>query len=430
MSAAAETLPTSAASSRRIALGLLLAAYTLSFLDRQIVGVLLEPIKAEFALSDTQLGFLSGTAFALFYATLGIPVAWLADRGNRKRIILWSLAIWSVMTAVCGFAQNFTQLALARIGVGIGEAGSSPPSHSIIADLYSREERSGAMGVLGLGAYIGSALGILVGGLVAQEYGWRAAMFVAGFPGLVLVAVIAFTLREPQRRVSETKSHLVAARASVWDGFRAVAASPALCHLTIGFALLSFISYGKAQWTVSFMVRSYGVDIGTAGLLSAPVLLLGAGAGALVGGWLSDRFGRRDSRHCAWVIFLSQLAAFPFTLVWYFASDLALGVPFWICASVLGNFFLGPSFAIVQSLAPARLRATVAAIVLFIVNLIGLGLGPQLVGVASDLLAPRLGSESLRYALTIASLAGLWGAYHYWRVGTHYARELASSSES
>ncbi len=427
MSATAATLPT-VASSRRVALGLLLAAYTLSFLDRQIVGVLLEPIKSEFALSDTQLGFLSGTAFALFYATLGIPVAWLSDRGNRKRIILWSLGIWSAMTAVCGFAQSFTQLVIARIGVGIGEAGSSPPSHSIIADLYPREERSGAMGILGLGAYIGSALGIFVGGLVAQEYGWRAAMLVAGLPGLVLVIVIKFALQEPPRRATEARTSVAGDRASVWDGFRAVAASPAMCHLIAGITLLSFISYGKAQWTVSFVVRSYGLDIGAASLIVAPVTLVAAGGGALLGGWLADRFGRRDPRYCAWVILISQLVAMPFLLAWYFASDLRLGVTFWIFSSVLANFFLGPTFAMIQSLAPVRQRATVAAIMLFVVNLIGLGLGPQLVGIASDLLAPRFGAESLRYALAAASLVGVWGAYHYWRGGVHYAREIAVPS--
>jgi MFS family permease len=406
----------------------LLAAYTLSYLDRQIVGVLLEPIKSEFALSDTQLGFLSGTAFALFYATLGIPVAWLADRGNRKRIIMWSLGIWSVMTAVCGFAQSFAQLAIARIGVGIGEAGSSPPSHSIIADLYAREERSGAMGILGLGAYIGSALGIFVGGLVAQAYGWRAAMLVAGLPGLVLVVVIKYALREPPRRAPEARTHIAGDRASVWDGFRAVAASPAMTHLIAGITLLAFISYGKSQWTVSFVVRSYGLDIGAASLLVAPVTLLASGGGALLGGWLADRFGRRDPRYCAWVILVGQLAAMPFLLAWYFASDLRIGVPFWIISSVLANLFLGPTFAMIQSLAPVRQRATVAAIMLFILNLIGLGLGPQLVGIASDLLAPRFGAESLRYALAAASLVGVWGAYHYWRGGVHYAREIAVPS--
>jgi MFS family permease len=427
LSASAATLPT-AANSRRVALGLLLAAYTLSYLDRQIVGSLLEPIKSEFALSDTQLGFLSGTAFALFYATLGIPVAWLADRGNRKRIILWSLGIWSVMTAVCGFAQSFTQLVMARIGVGIGEAGSSPPSHSIIADLYAREERSGAMGVLALGAYIGSALGTFVGGLVAQEYGWRAALLVAGLPGLVLVAVIKYALVEPPRQAPEARSRVAGDRASIADGFRAIAASPALYHLIAGITLLSFIAYGKAQWTVSFVVRSYGLDIGAASLIVAPVTLLAGGGGALLGGRLADYFGRRDPRYCAWVIVVGQLASMPFLLGWYFATDLRVGVPLYFCSAVLAGFYLGPSFAMIQTLAPVRQRATVAAIMLFILNLIGLGLGPQLVGLASDLLAPRFGAESLRYAMAVASLAGAWGAFHYWRGGVHYAREIAVPS--
>lgn len=334
------------------------------------------------------------------------------------------------MTALCGLAQSFTQLVLARIGVGIGEAGSSPPSHAIIADLYPREERAGAMGIFSLGVALGGMLATLLGGLVAHEYGWRAALLIAGLPGLVLAVIIRFMLPNPPRRAAEIFSHTQSAPPSVLDGFRAVLASPAMCHVIAGVTLVSFLNYGKTQWTMSFFVRSHGLDTGEASLIIAPLQLLGIGGGALLGGWLADRLSRRDLRWTAWIIVLAQVLSLPFWVYWYLTDDLRTGVAAWGCALVLTNFYVAPSFAMVQSLAPPRARATCAAIMLLILNLVGLGLGPQLVGISSDWLAEDFGAASLRYTLAGGSFVALWGAYHYWRGGAHYARELAAPAKN
>ncbi len=411
------------ASYRRYALFVLVMVYTSSHVDRQIMGILIQPIKEEFLVSDTALGFLSGFAFALFYATLGLPVAVWADRGNRRNIIALAITLWSGMTALCGFAGSFIQLALCRIGVGVGEAGSSPPSHAMIADLYPPEQRSGALGIYALGVYIGVMLGFLIGGFVAQEFGWRWAFLIVGLPGLLIALIVRFTLIEPPRGHSENRAPPME-KGSIKKGFAHLMKSPASFHLTFGCTLTAFVGYGSVIWVPAFLIRSHGINVAEAGLILAPMVGILGGIGAFFGGKLADYLAQKDLRWNAWVVSCAKLAAIPGIFVFYLADDLTTALWAYAPVSILGAFYLGPTFAMIQSSAPLHMRAMAAAILLFILNIIGLGAGPQLVGIISDLLNPSVGTDSLRYALLSVSMMTLWAAIHYFFAGHHYRREV------
>ena len=414
---------TISAAYRRYALFVLVLVFTSSHIDRQIMGILIQPIKEEFLVSDTALGFLGGFAFALFYATLGLPVAVWADRGNRRNIIALAVALWSGMTALCGFTTSFIQLALCRIGVGVGEAGSSPPSHAMIADLYPPEQRSGALGIFGLGIYIGVMFGFLIGGYVAQYLGWRWAFVIVGLPGLLIALIVRFTLIEPPRGHSEQLAPPIE-KGSIKKGFAYLMKSPASFHVTIGSTLLSFIGYGAVIWVPAFLIRSHGVGLAQVGTILAIMIGVLGCCGALFGGKLADHLAQKDLRWNAWVVACVQLAAVPAIFVVYLADDLTTAL--WAYAPVvfLGAFHIGPTFAMIQSLAPLHLRAMAAAILLFITNIIGLGAGPQIVGILSDLLNPRFGQDSLRYALLSVSMIAIWAAIHYFIAGHHYRRAI------
>lgn len=426
---------------RRYALLILVLGYTSSHVDRNIVGILMEPIKADLLLSDTQLGFLSGIAFAIFYATLGIPIALWADRGNRRNIIAWAIAIWSGMTALCGFAQNFVQLAAARVGVGIGEAGSSPPSHSMIADMYPPNERASAMAIYSLGVYFGVMIGFLVGGWVAVWYGWRSAFFVVGLPGLILALLVRFTLVEPARGGADGMApekqdalNLRSAIAVVKDGFRHLWRTAAARHVVIGVTITSFVGYGGVMWGPAFLIRTHGMSIGEVSTFLALMVGIVGGLGAYVGGRMTDRLAARDTRWSTWVVAWAKLLVVPFIIAFYLSDNWAAfhigGYPIsilwviYIPISFLGAFYLGPSFAMIQTLTPPAKRALASAVMLFIINIIGLGFGPQFVGIISDVLNNSFGfgKESLRWALFGTAMLNLWAAAHYFLAGYHLKR--------
>lgn len=413
---------------RRYALLVLLLVFTSSHLDRQILAILLEPIKHELALSDTQLGFLSGIAFAIFYATLGIPMAMWADRGNRRNIITLALTVWSGMTLLCGLAAGFWQLALARIGVGVGEAGANPPSHSIIADLYPPAERATAMGTFSLGINFGLLLGFLVGGWINQWYGWRAAFWVAGAPGLALALLVRFTLREPPRGYAEglqTVSHEAPSLGAV---VRYMWSTPALRHIAAGATLASFVGYGVVLWLPAFLVRSHGLKSGMVGTVLALLFGIFGGVGTYMGGRLADRLARRDIRWNVWVVGAALLVALPFSLSFYLARSTEMALVFSLVPALLGGMYLGPSFALNQGLVSVRMRSVASALLLFIANIIGLGLGPQTVGILSDLFSVRYGSESLRYALLTLACVNVWTAFHYFMAGRTLQADLGKAS--
>ncbi len=406
---------------RTLTLTLLTLTYFFSYMDRQILAILQELIKADLQLSDTQLGLLGGFAFAVFYATLGIPAARLADRGNRKRLVAIALALWSAMTAMAGLAQNFLQLLLARIGVGIGEAGSSPPSHSMIADLYPPEKRAGAMAVYSLGVVLGAAFGTIIGGTVANYFGWRAAMFAVGLPGLVLAVLVWLFVVEPRRGLSD------AARAAeqhdaippLGVGFASLWRNPAARHLVTAVTLTSMIGYGLTHWGPSFMIRTLGVDILTISLIVAPIGGICGTISAVGGGKLADRLAGRHGLHAqSWMVAVLKIVALPFALAFYLVPIPAVAIGLYFVAVLFQNSYLGPTFALIQGLAPVRLRALWAAITLLVINLIGLGLGPTLIGVISDSLRPSLGeAEALRWAMFVFGAITPWAIFHYWRAG-------------
>lgn len=411
---------------RGLTLALLTITYFFSFMDRQILAILLEPIKADLKLSDTQLGLLSGLVFAIFYATLGIPVARVADRANRRNIIAISLALWSGATAACGLAQNFAQLMLARIGVGVGEAGSGPPSHSIIADLYPPEKRASAMSIYSLGVLLGGGMGMAIGGIVASAHGWRAAMFVVGLPGLLLALIVRLLVVEPPRGLSDGGAvHERPAAPSLFQGITSIWHDAAARHLIAGMTVTSLVGYAVTGWGPSYMQRSLGFSLlDISRYVALPAALVGS-ASALIGGFLADRAARRSG---IWaqsrVVAGMKAIAFPFSIAFYFVQDASLALGCYFVSYIFAGAYIGPTFAMIQHLAPLRQRATWAALSLLTINLLGLGIGPLAVGQISDWLRPAYGAESLRYAMLGVSLLTPWAVYHYWRAG-HLMRKMS-----
>lgn len=426
-----ETADQRALRRRSLTLLLLTLVYFFSFMDRYILSILLELIKADLGLSDTQLGLLSGFAFALFYATLGIPVAWLADRHSRRDIIAISLTLWSAMTALCGTAQGFLQLLIYRIGVGVGEAGSSPPSHSIIADLYPPEKRAGAMGIYSTGVVLGGGFGAIIGGVIASAYGWRWAMAAVGLPGILLAIIVRLTMVEPRRGLSDPPSQVrdTSALPSLFDGLKSLFACPPAIHLILAVTITSLVGYATANFGPSYLQRSFGMTLIQVSLIYAPAVALAGAFGGIMGGRIADTLGRRHGLHVqAWFVAALKLIALPFTVLFYFTYDLTTGFAAIIISYLLASSYLGPSFALIQGLAPTRMRAVWAAITLLVINLIGLGLGPSVTGILSDLYKPIFGAESLRYALMSASLLTPWAIFHYWRAGVLLQRMNAAKS--
>jgi predicted MFS family arabinose efflux permease len=391
----------------RYVLGLLFVVFVFNFIDRQILSILLEPIKRDLGASDTQMGFLTGIAFALFYTVAGIPIARLADRGSRRTIIALGLAAWSGMTALSGIARTFGQLALARIGVGVGEAACSPPAHSLLADYFPPERRATALAIYSMGIHVGVLFGFLIGGWVSQLFGWRAAFFVVGLPGLVLALVVRCTVREPPRL------HMTATPLSNAEAARTLWALGSFRHMALGAALHSFAAYGVAAWAPAFLARVHHMEPGAIGTWLGLISGIGGAIGAVSGGVLADRLGARDRRWTLWVPAIASVVEVPFWfafLLWpSHVPALLLGIP----GIVGGAMWLGPVFATVQNLVRPDMRALASAILLFVINLIGLGVGPQAVGVLNDLLAPAYGPAAVRYSLLIVGFMNVWASVHF-----------------
>ncbi len=414
---------------RTYVLCVLVVVYVFNFLDRQIVTILAEPIKVDLGLNDTQIGLMTGLAFAVFYTVLGIPLARLADRANRVSIITAALTIWSGMTALCGLAQNFWQMLAARIGVGVGEAGCSPPAHSIIADYYPPHERASALSIYALGIPIGSILGYLIGGWVAELYGWRTAFFVAGIPGLALAVLVKFSIREPIRGMSDVGSTAPIAQPPVRDSLRTLGRSKAMIHIAMGGALTSFVGYGLGQWLPAYFIRIHELGIAETATYFGLVIGVASAIGTFLGGTLADRLAIKDRRWYTWLPAAGVLIAFPFYVVGMLVANPYLAIAIFVVPSLLNSLWLGPAFGSIQNLAPAPMRAMASAMLLFVLNIIGLGLGPFLVGVLSDLLSPSFGSDSLQYAILIATLAYFWAGAHFLLAGKTIRQELDARAE-
>lgn len=398
----------------------LLIVYIFNFVDRQIVALLMEPIKHDLGLSDTQLGFMSGIAFALFYTVVGLPIARLADRGNRVSIIAIAIALWSGMTALSGLATNFWQLAAARIGVGIGEAGCTPPAHSLISDYFPPKERSRAIAIYMMGVPLGVLFGFLIGGWVNELYGWRVAFIALGLPGIVMAIVVKLTLREPVRGQFE-QGEYAETGLTYLEAFKSLWASKAYRHLVVAMSLTAFVGSGIGQWEAAFFIRNHGM---TTGELGTWLALMGGAAGAVgifAGGEISQRLGGENmARQTKVVMYATLLMIIPgfaaFMLENKYLALLSLGL-----LNILYFVHYGPGFSAILSLVPANMRATASALTLLLINLIGAGLGPQVIGLLSDSLQGSVGNNSLRFSLLLVLLVIFAAAFYFYRASKQMA---------
>jgi MFS family permease len=442
----------------RYAMWLLLGIYVINFLDRQVINILAEPIKQDLKLADWQLGLMSGLAFAVFYTFLGIPIARLAERKNRAVIIGTSVAVWSGFTALCATAGNFAQLVLYRIGVGVGEAGCTPPAHSLIVDYVPKEKRASALAFYSMGTPIGSLLGLIMGGMIADAYGWRVAFLIAGVPGLLFAVLAIFTLKEPRRLMAQHAAQVSANMASFGDTVRYLAKRNTFWFIAFAAAIKAFIGYGHAPFTASFFLRNHaaeiaqladfwgdilGIELGPIGFIGLALGVISGAAGTLgawLGGVIADKYGRTDLRAYMVTPAIASLITIPVYIIAVTIDSAGIALLILAINAFLGTLWYGPVYGTGQSVVPPHMRATAAALLLFIINLIGLGLGPLAVGILSDVMAnvflgpdglsvgackTAVGAaqatcaaavgEGVRWALIISALFGLAAFFCFWR---------------
>jgi len=417
----------SAISGRGYVLLILTLVYVINYLDRQILGILLPYIQKEFLIDDFQGGLLSGTVFAVIYATLGIPLATLADRMSRRNIIAASLATFSVMTVLSGYATQFWQLVVARFFTGVGEAGTGPSINSMIADLYPPERRAGALAFYSAGLNVGLLLGFFGGGWILEHYGWRNAFIASGAPGLLLVLLLMFTVREPVRGLVDSMADTAAAP-SLWTTIVYLSKLKSFRWMSLGCAMSAFGGYAGLVWIPKFLIVNHHMTPVQIGV----VLSLLTGVFGAVGTWLSgvlaDRFGKRDVNWYMYVPIIATFVSVPCVPFIYLSSSTPIALFAIIGPATMGATYLGSSYAMAQGMVPLRMRAQTVAILLFILNMIALGLGPATVGLLSDLLRPSLGQDSLRYAMLITIVTALLGAACYWRATKTLKQDLAGVS--
>lgn len=409
---------------RNYVLLLLMVVYIFNFIDRQILVILQESIKSELDLSDKQLGLLSGFTFAFFYVICGIPIARWADRYNRVNIVAVSVAIWSGMTAISGFAANFLQLLAARVGVGVGEAGASPSSHSIISDYFPHEERGRALSIYSMGIYIGILFGFLAGGWINQFFGWRVAFLVVGAPGIVLAVIVKLTLREPLRGQMDDGDHSVVPESHILVDLRRLWALRSFRYSALGSGFNAFLGYGALNFMPSFAIRLYDVPVGLVGTWLALIAGFAGAAGAYAGGHLSDHLGKRDNRWAYWVAGMSTLASGILILPMLLTSHEYAMWGIYVLVALCQAMFLGPTIAMAHALVGPRYRALSSSVLFFVLNIIGLGLGPLTVGAVSDALAPSLGIESIRWAIMSTSIAAFIGGGLYLNAARYVSDDL------
>lgn len=434
---------------RAYVLGALLVIYTFNFIDRILIGVVQEAIREDLKVDNTALGLLGGPAFAIMYTLLGIPIARFAERANRITIVSIGAALWSVMTAACGFAMNFWQLALARVGVGIGEAACTPPSHSAISDYFPSERRASALAIYALGVPIGTSLAAIGGGWLNANFDWRTAFILLGAPGLLAAIALKLTVREPPRAGAETKAPSFGATLQV------LSKKSSFWHTAFGASLMSFVGYGSAQFLVSLFVRVFDLgpnlraEVATASYAFGLIAGIAVAIGTFAGGFLSDRLGGRYPRVLSWLPALGAFIAVPIYLGALWQTSFTVTVAIFFIAPIFHYLYLGPVFAVAQGVVEPRMRATAAAVMILVINLIGYGLGPPFVGFMNDLIASNLlaadgltlaacregasaalcagaNATGLRYALALALIAMAWAGVHFLLAGRTLVRDRVS----
>ena len=409
----------------RYVLGALFVVYIFNFLDRQLLNLFLVPVQAELGVSDTAMGLLTGLSFAVFYAAAGLPLARWADRGSRTTLITAGLVLWSGMTAVTGMARGFFHLLVARIGVGVGEASFTPAAHSLIADLFPPERRSSALATFAAGASVGTIVAYIGGGYLYEALGWRASFAILGLAGLPIALLFRLTVREPVRAGAGS-----AEAAPLSAVLRSLASRPALVFLALSASLHGFSSYGSLTWSSAFLIRVHDFSVREAGL----ILGLGSGIGATLGqiaaGRIADHFGARDVRWYMIQPAITSIVTLPLMIAFLWSWDFRSALVLYVLTGAIGSAWTGPTYGMVQSLAPPRMRAMASAIVILLLNLIGMGLGPLAVGVLNDLLAPRFGAEAVRYSLVFAAAPHALASIFNLLAARTLERDLARANES
>lgn len=406
-------------------LGVLFVCYVFNWVDRNVLAILLAPMKAELGVSDTAMGFLSGLAFALFYTVLGIPIARWADLGSRRSILALGIALWSAMTVVCGLARSFTGLALARVGVGVGEAAGSPASHSLISDYFPPERRGRALSVYAMGNYAGHFVAFVIGGWVNEHYGWRTTFIVMGIPGLLLALLVRLTVREPPRGSFDGAAG-AEPPAQLGEVLRFLGGQRSYLFINIGGALNALVGYGFGIWGPTFFMRVHGMGTAEVGLWLGWLAPLGGLTGTFLGGFLIDRLAGRDGRWFLWIPTLSAIASVPISIL-LLLSDKPLALALYAPHALFFALYIGPMFAAMQGVAPPRMRAITVAIHLLVVNLLGLGAGPLIVGALNDFLNAEYGASAVRYSLLLVSVTGIVSAACFIAGASSVRRDLLAA---
>lgn len=421
--------PYASTARRNYVLVVLTLVYTFNFIDRQLLSILQEAIKVDLSLSDAQLGLLTGFAFAMFYVTAGIPIARLADRSNRRNIVAVSVGLWSFMTAISGFVQNYLQLLLARVGVGVGEAGGSPPSHSIVSDIFPKKQRASALAFYSTGVNLGILFGFLFGGWLNEFFGWRIAFMVVGVPGIMLAILVRITVPEPVRGLVENKQ-ASDEQVPFKDVIRLLWQRKTFRHMALACGLNAFAGYGTVNWLASFFIRTHEMSTGELGTWLALSTGLFGAIGVLIGGILGDKLGSRDKRWYQWIPGLATILVVPFMVLVLLTDNQYVALMCVFIPGTLQNVYLGNSIATTHNLVGLRWRSTASAILFFILNVIGLGMGPFAVGLLSDFLAPTLGAESLRYSmLALLPTVMIWSSIHFYLASRTMLKELEMAPE-
>ena len=410
------------------ALGSLFLVLMFSLIDRNILSILLVDIQAEFGASDRQMGFLTGTAFAVSNALAGIPLARLADRARRTTIVAAGLAVWSALTAGQGLAQSFALLATARVGVGIGEASTGPAAHSMISDLYRPERRATAIAIYTMGGHFGVLVGLVGAGWISEELGWRMTLVAVGLPGLLVAAAVALTVREPLRGQSDRAAD--EAQPPLLEVVRYLWSRPTFRHLVAAAPLLVATFYCVNIWGPAFLIRVHDLTKAEVGVRLGPAVGLGGAIGTFLGGYLCDRLGARDPRNYLRLPGAAALAMIPFLVGFLSLDDVDLAVAMLVPMMILAGFFIAPIYTVALGIARLRMRAMSSALIHLLTSIVGAGLAPQVVGITNDWLAPRFGDEAVRTSLFLLCLTSAWGAMHAFLAARTLPLDMAEATTS
>ncbi len=420
--------PVYSTSYNRYVLAILTVVYTLNQMDQGLIALLLQPIKEDLHLTDGQMGFVTGIAFGLFYATLGVPLGRWSDKGDRPKIAALAIGLWGATVMACVLVRTFSQLIVVRVAAGVGESGCMPATYSLLGDYFAApKDRTKAMTIYMIAGPASALLSFIVGGWLNQHWGWRVAFCVMGIPGLVMAFIVFISIREPRRFQANAKAQSVPS-GSVRDVVAEMWRQRSCRHLSIAIILLFTMGLGLSPWYAAFMIRSHGMDTGALGLWMGLIFGIAGLFGVLCGGYVAARWFADNEKAQMRTSALVVGAAAPSLAFFLFLPTqrgalLALVVPTVVC-----NFFFGPAFSLLQRLVADQMRATTVAMVMLFANLIGMGIGPQLVGLISDMLAPRFGIDSLRYSMLLMSSIALWSGYHFWCVGRTVGRDLCASN--